>query len=444
VSVESGGRRSRERPRTSFRDVLAVREFRGMVISQVASEAGDQIARVALALLVLAHTGSPLYAAATFAIAFIPSFLGGALLGPVADRFSRRSLMLGADLGRAALVVLLALVAVPSTPLWVLFGLLLLSQLFTPLFDSARAATTPEVLGSVALVTTGAALSRVLSLANQALGLVLGGLIVQLTSPRLALLLDGFSFLISFAVLVAFLTPRPSVLESTPSLPVLMRDLGRGFTMLMADRSRRALVLLGWGMALPLVAPEAVGLAYVARQGAPDIWGGILMASVVTGAAVGAVLVGRRSPRDQLDLVLPLAMLMSLPLLITGIEPPLWLLTLLWFSSGAAQAFLVPVMAFTTLLTPNERRGSVVGIAGAGFALLTSIGYLVVGWVATLTSPAFAVVVMAVVGLVVASASYVVWPAAHLRADVRALEETGVSPRRSRREPSPRSGDDAR
>jgi len=426
VSVESEGRRSRGRASATFREVLAVREFRGIVISQVASEAGDQIARVALALLVLAQTGSPLYAAATFAVAIIPSFLGGALLGPVADRFSRRTLMLGADLGRAAIIMLLALVAVQGTPLWVLFGLLLVAELFTPLFDSARGATTPEVLGSVALVATGAALSRALSLANQAVGLVLGGLIVQLTNPRVALAIDGFSFLVSYAVLVVFLMPRPSVLESTPSLPVLMRDLGRGFTLLMSDRSRRALVLLGWGMALPLVAPEAVALAYVDQQGAADTWGGVLMAAVVIGAAVGAIAVGRRSPRDQLDLVLPLAMVMSLPLLVTGIEPPLWLLTLLWFASGAAQAFLVPVMAFTTLLTPNDQRGSVIGIASAGFALLTSVGYLVVGWVATITSPAFAVVVMAVIGLVVASASYVVWPAAHLRADVRALEDRGV------------------
>jgi MFS family permease len=185
-------------------------------------------------------------------------------------------------------------------------------------------------------------------------------------------------------------------------------------------------VLLGWGMALPLVAPEAVGLAYVNAEGEADSWGGILMAAVVAGAAVGAVLVGRRSPREQLDLVLPLAMLMSLPLLVTGIEPPVWILAGLWFVSGAAQAFLVPVMAFTTMLTPNAQRGSVIGIAGAGFALLTALGYLVVGWVATVTSPAFSVVVMAVLGLIVASACYAVWPAARLRADVRALEEHGL------------------
>ena len=134
---------------------------------------------------------------------------------------------------------------------------------------------------------------------------------MQLAGPRLALFLDAISFLISYALLIVFLKPRPAANESTPSIALLLGDLGRGWKVLMADPSRRALVMLGWGMALPLVAPEAVGLAYVRQTGEADTWGGILMASVVTGAAVGAVLVGRRPPREQLDLVLPLAMLMS-------------------------------------------------------------------------------------------------------------------------------------
>ena len=330
--------------------------------------------------------------------------------------------MLGADAVRAVTVGLLALVAVTDTPLWVLFALLLAAEMCTPLFASARAATTPDVLGTVGLVTYGAALGRALSLGNQALGLVVGGVVVQLTTPRFALFLDALSFAASFILLMIYLKPRPATLEATQSLRVLFEDLSRGWTLLMADRSRRALVLIGWGMALPLIAPEAVGLALVRSQNEGDGWGGLLMASVVTGAAIGAILVGRRPPREQLDLVLPMAIAMSLPLLVTGIEPPIVVLVVLWTLSGMAQAFLVPVMTFTTLLTPNEQRGSVVGIAGAGFAALTAIGYLIVGAVASVTSPAFAVVVMAVIGLIVASASFLVWPAARLRADIRRLE----------------------
>jgi hypothetical protein len=318
----------------------------------------------------------------------------------------------------------LALVSLPDTPLWILFALLLLAETATPVFASARAATTPDVLGAVGLVTYGAGLSRSLSLANQAIGLVVGGVIVQLTSARVALFLDALSFVVSFVILLVYLTPRPATGEAAESIRDLFGDLGRGWTLLMADRSRRALVLLGWGMALPLVAPEAVALAYVRDQGETDGWGGLLMASVVTGAAIGAFLVGRLAPRSQLDLVLPLAIAMSLPLLVTGLEPPVVVIVVLWTLSGMAQAFLVPIMTFTTLFTSNEQRGAVVGIAAAGFALLTFLGYFVVGLAATTWSPAFAVVVMAVVGLVVASVAFLTWPGRRLVIDLERLERS--------------------
>jgi MFS family permease len=409
------------------RDVLAVPEFRGVVIAQVCSEAGDQIARVALALLVLSQSGSALLAALTFAVSFVPSLLGAALLGPVADRFSRRSLMLGADVGRAISVGLLALLAIPGTPLWVLFALLFVAEMFSPLFDSARLASIPEILGAPAYVTAGLGLSRALNLVNQALGLFLGGLVVQLSTPRVALFLDALSFVASFAVLAVTLQARPAALASTQSVRVLLRDLGEGWTLLMSDPSRRAFVLLGWALAAPLAAPEAVALAYARDNGEVDGWGGALMAAVVVGAAIGSVLIGRRSLRDQLDLVLPLAIGMSLPLLLTGIEPPILVLLVVWALSGSAQAFLIPVMSLTTLLTPNQHRGRVVGIAAAGFSAFTTIGYLISGWIATITSPAFAVVVMAVVGLAVAAVAYLLWPASALRADVRRLESDALA-----------------
>lgn len=426
MTVDAGGRRARDGDRAGVRDALRVPEFRGIIVAQVASEAGDQIARVALALLVLSQTGSALWAAATFAVSFLPTFLGAALLGPVADRFSRRTLMLLADMSRAVTIGVLALVALPGTPLWVLFALLFVAELFTPLFDAARSASIPDVLGSPSLVTVGTGLSRSLHLANQAVGLVLGGLVVQFTSARVALFLDALSFVLSYAVIAAFMRNRPSALESTQSVRVLLADLREGWTLLMADPSRRALVLLGWGMAAAIVGPEAVALAYVRDQGDPDAWGGVLMASVIVGAAAGSVLVGRRLLRDQLDLVLPLAIAVCLPLLVTGIEPPVWVLVVLWAASGVAQAFLVPVMSFTTLLTVNEQRGRVIGIASAGFAALTALGYLLTGFIADATSPAFAVVVMAVVGLGVVSVAFLLWPTTPLRADIKNLERQGL------------------
>jgi MFS family permease len=411
-----------DEPHVGVREPLANREFRGIILAQVVSEAGDQIARVAIALLILAHTGSALLSAATFAVSFIPTFLGAALLGPVADRFSRRNLMLIADAGRAVVIGLMAIVAIPGTPVWLLFALLIAAEFFTPLFDSARAASIPDILGDRDLVTAGLGLSRSLHLINQAVGLIVGGFLVQLTSPRIALLVDAASFFISLAVLAVFLKPRPATLESPEGLHVLFRDLREGWDLLVADVSRRSLILLGWGMALAIVAPEAVALAYVRDQGWGDAWGGILMASVIVGAAIGSLFVAGRPLSLQIDLLLPLAIAVCLPLLVTGLEPPRLVLVVLWLVSGCAQAFLVPLMSFTTMLTTNEHRGRVVGIASAGFAALTALGYLLAGAISDATSPAFAVVVMAVIGLAVASVAFIAWPTHRLRADLANLD----------------------
>jgi len=405
-----------------YREVLANREFRGVILAQIASEAGDQIARVALALLVLDQTNSPLAAAATFTVSFLPLVLGGPLLGPLADRFSRRNLMLVADIGRAIGVAVIAVLAVPGVPLWLLLVLLAVTELFTPLFDSARSASIPDILGQPDHVNSGLGLSRSLNLVNQALGLVFGGIIVQLTGPRAALMVDAVSFVVSFAILYLALKSRAATLGATESVGMLVADMREGGRLLFADPSRRALVLLMWALAAPIAAPEAVALAYARDTGETDVWGGVLMGSVVVGAAIGSVLVGRRPLRDQLDLILPLAMAMSLPLLVTGIEPPIVLVVALWCLSGMAQAFLVPVVSFTTQLTPNDQRGRVMGLVGAGFMGLTAIGFLVAGAIASITSPAFAVVVMASVALVIVAVAYLVWPADTLRAEVRRLD----------------------
>lgn len=403
------------------RDALAVPEFRGLIIAQVASEAGDQIARVALALLVLERTGSAFGAAATFALSFVPTFFGAAFLGPLADRVSRRSLMLGADLGRAVLIGLLALVASPGAPLLPLFGLLLLSEFLTPVFDAARTASVPSMLREPAVVSAGLGLSRTLSLVNQVVGLVLGGLVVTLVNPRAALLIDAITFLVSFGVLAGCLQRRVAALPGPTTPAALLVDLRDGARVLYADRSRRALILLAWCMVITMLAPETLGLPYARWVQAPDYWGGILMAAPIAGVALGSYVVSRQPLPTQLQWMLPLAVVSGLPLLVTGLEPALPVLTVVWFVGGALQAYVISIIAITTLLTEDGFRGRVTGMASSGFALGSLLGTLLAGWVADLSSPAYAVTLIASLGVVIACGAFALWPRADLQADVAAL-----------------------
>src|SRR6476646_783172 len=106
-----------ERPAT-FGDALRVREFRAVFAAQLFSELGDQLARVALSVLVYGASKSPLLTALAYALTYLPAAIGGPLLVPIADRVSRRRVMvLSALLGG----VFLGIMSIPHIPLPILF-----------------------------------------------------------------------------------------------------------------------------------------------------------------------------------------------------------------------------------------------------------------------------------------------------------------------------------
>src|SRR5450432_784987 len=115
------------------------REFRGVSAAQVTSECGDQIAAIALSYLVYSRSHSPFFAAATYAVTYIPWVFGSVLLAPLVDRLSRRRVMLACDLGRAIFTGLLAvLTSFKGMPIGVLLIVILLSSCCAPPYSAAR------------------------------------------------------------------------------------------------------------------------------------------------------------------------------------------------------------------------------------------------------------------------------------------------------------------
>jgi len=98
-------------PVAGFTALLRIREFRLLWLADAQSLLGDQLARVALSVLVYDRTGSGLVTAAVYALTFLPALAGSVLLGPLADRLPRRALLIGGDLVRATLLAALALPA---------------------------------------------------------------------------------------------------------------------------------------------------------------------------------------------------------------------------------------------------------------------------------------------------------------------------------------------
>src|SRR5260370_15159755 len=100
---------------------------------------GDWFDRIAVYTIVLRLTGSGRAVALIMVARFLPSVIMGPLSGVVADRFSRRTIMITADLLRA-LVVLGFLLARRSDPMWLGYVLTVLQLAFSAFFATANTA----------------------------------------------------------------------------------------------------------------------------------------------------------------------------------------------------------------------------------------------------------------------------------------------------------------
>src|SRR2546430_11180257 len=99
--------------RARWADVFGHAEFRTLFAAGVLSVAGDQLARVALSVLVFDRTDSAGLTALTYALTYVPDLLFGPLLAGVADRLPRPRVLIVTALTRAVLVAALAIQALP-------------------------------------------------------------------------------------------------------------------------------------------------------------------------------------------------------------------------------------------------------------------------------------------------------------------------------------------
>jgi hypothetical protein len=190
--------------RTTFGEVFAVAEFKVLWVAQVLSVAGDQLARVALTLLVFRQTHSALLAAVTFAASSVPMFVGGLTLSGLADRLPGRQVMVACDLSRAGLV---AIMAIPGLPLAVRVAPLFIVTLIGAPFTSARAALYPDILSGDRYVL-GTAVTLTTLQFSQVVGYAAGGAIAGVFGISTSLLADAATFLGSALIIRLWVRAR--------------------------------------------------------------------------------------------------------------------------------------------------------------------------------------------------------------------------------------------
>jgi len=403
-----------------YRAVLGNTELVALLVARLLSGIGDQLARVVLALFVLDRSdGNALLAATVLAVSYVPSTFGFAFLGSLADRFPRRSVMLWADLARALIVTVLA-ITVARDAIFAAVLLLLLAETFSAPALSARSSLLPDAARSPVEYQAVVGLGTTFEQVVQVLGFLLAGLALGVTSAGWVLLFNALTFLISYLIVLAFVTPRPTADAAGTSARRLWQDARSGLRTIVVTPSIRGVVFLLWGSAALLVATDAVALPYATEDGAPPWAATALLAATPAGAALGALLVARIPMQKQVRLIFPLAIASMVPLLATAAEPPVPAAIVLWAINGLFQGYVVTLMALSMQLTPEHRRGRVFGMAGAGFNGMAIVGLVGMGAVAEKSSPAAAVVLAGAVGMSIVVIAAWLWPHREVRSAVRA------------------------
>jgi Na+/melibiose symporter-like transporter len=150
---------------------------------------GDWFDTIALYTIILNLTGSGRDVGLLLVARFVPSFLCGSMSGVVADRFSRRTIMIVSDLLRAV-VVLGFLFVRRADQLWIIYVLTVLQLSLSTFFEPAKTAAVPSIVTDRELVSANAISSVTWSI-MLTLGAAIGGLITGWfgTAPLLSLML---------------------------------------------------------------------------------------------------------------------------------------------------------------------------------------------------------------------------------------------------------------
>ena len=392
MTVEESKRGLPAEPAT-YRSLFSERQFTALFIAQAISLTGDQLARVAIATLVFAETGSAFLTALIYAVTYLPWLVGGPLLGGLADRLPRRAVMVSCQLTSAVLV---ALMAVPGMPLVALAALLFVVILAESPFLSARASLLVDVLPDDRYVLASA-MNQLTIQAAQVVGFAAGGALIRLIGPRDALLVNALSFLVS-AALVRFGVRVHGAIASV-QLGNSWERMKTGAKVVFGDPRLRGLVLLGW-LATFWVVPEGLAAPY-AKGDSTAI--GLLLASQPIGSVVGGVVLSRLvRPATRLEVMGWLAVMSCLPLVFFFTTPPLPLAVGLLVISGIGTTYNLPANAAFMQALPAERRGQAFGLVSAGLVAGQGISIALAGACAELTSPGVVIGVAGVLGVAAA------------------------------------------
>lgn len=418
-----------------FARALRSRPFINLWIGQTISVLGDAVFTIAITWQVLLLTGSATAMSLILIAQWAPKVLLLLFGGVIADRLSRRLLMLWADAGRGCIVIVVAWLSwMHMLQFWQLIALAPLFGIVSSFFEPAYQAIIPQLVEEEALSSVNS-LNTLSRNVGFLLGPMLGASCITLFGPASAFAFDGFTFFFSALCLLVLRLPyssatQPSHLsaaaqsaegDGTPpnaSLDIAgaVRDIREGLRYVFGSPWLWVSVLASSLASIGFAGSMWVSLPRLVR----DVYGvgvwliGAMATADAVGSIIAALIIGNAHRLRRRGIVAYAAIVvagfalvacaLSLP---RPVEPIVAIIASTLVGAGVA-TFMIIWGTLQQEKVPNDMLGRVSSITQLGVASTLPAGLVLVGLLADHIGPAqvFAlggilVVVLALIALCV-------------------------------------------
>ena len=353
--------------------VLRHREFTLLWCAGLVSVAGDWVLLAALPFFVWTETGSTLATAGMTIAELVPGIVLSSFTGVVADRTSRRTILL-VGYGAQAVVVCALLAVAAGGPLAVVYVVALAQSSASAFTGPAEAALLPDLVPNDELVAANA-MNTLNNRLGRLAGIPLGAVLLAGPGLSAVVLVDAGTFVVALLLVLGLRSPAA---RRTADAPEGFRvEWLAGLQVIREDRGIAALFVVfglmtfGGTMIDPLSAPWVADVL----GGGPEVYALLLAVASVAGI-VGSVLVGTVGPRVPAHVLIGWASVLAGVATAVRVNVPVLgvAVTLTAITGVLAVASAVGVETLAQQRVPAALRGRVFGSLQATIWLMSLLG----------------------------------------------------------------------
>ncbi|MFC1522763.1 MFS transporter [Elusimicrobiota bacterium] len=341
------------------------KDFAKIYFAGIISTLGDILFDIFLMWQVYVKTGRVTDVGLILGINYLARGLVSLISGHLVDIFPRKRIMIIGDVVRGLLVLAFVLALDHIDSRFVILACVFTIEVFTTLFDSAKTAAIPDLVGKKNVVVAGS-LAAVSRRVMTVLGALVSGIIVEHVAPVSVLLINSSSFFIS-----AFLVNlSASACFAKPSAQKIAKvsEIGSQYLstvrIILKDRFIVAFMLLLMLLNFPYSLIQLVPLvgAKVQVIGGAS-WIGMFRGAIAIGEILGLFLIGSAALSKRISLCFKIGLIGPALgyLLIYNIHIAGLVIAGL-FIYGLTDALSQPLFSYFTAHVPSDIRGKVLGI----------------------------------------------------------------------------------